>query len=189
MNAPSVPFVASAAVAGTGLRVWLPVLLAAAAAWPAEAAIYRCQQDGQLQFSDRPCAAGAQPAQLPPATVVMPEPGVADLAKEHERRTQQYRRARDAEDGELQQRRQQQRADETRIRAARQRGDVVQGMTATEVHQLLGKPAQVSTHSDAVNGDTEVWHYRDGKRSGATVSLRDGLVVQVRGARRKDADR
>lgn len=189
MNAPSVLAGVRSLIASGGLRFCL-ALLGGLLAGPAQAEIYRCQQAGQIQFSDRPCAAGAQPAQLPPATVVMPEPGTADLAREHDRRTQQHLRARAAEDGDLQRQRQQQRGDEARIRAARQRGDVVQGMSAIDVRHLLGEPAQISTRSDANHGDTQIWQYRDGKRSGATVSLRDGIVVQVRGAaRRKDTQR
>lgn len=170
--------------AGAGIGRMLLAVLAAAALQPAQAEVYRCVVGGVTQFSDRPCQAGDAPLSVPPANVVPADRAAAPLAEQHDRRVQASRKARAEEDAAWRQDYEARTAEAERLRAARGRGEVVRGMSANDVRRLLGTPAKIDSDRDA-KGLRERWSYADTGAGRVTVTLRDGVVSDVRRSRRK----
>ncbi len=170
--------------AGSGVLRVLLAVFAAAAAPPAPAEVYRCVVGGVTQFSDRPCQAGDAPLAVPQANVMPADRAAAPLAEQHDRRVQAGREARDAEDAAWRQDHEARTAEAERLRAARVRGEVVRGMSAADVRRLLGTPTKIDSDRDA-RGLRERWSYADSGAGRVTVTLRDGVVSDVRRSRRK----
>ncbi|MEQ1439606.1 DUF4124 domain-containing protein [Fontimonas sp. SYSU GA230001] len=156
--------------------VWLAAALLNVQA--ARAEVYRCEQNGSIRFTDRPCSPQAQAVDLPDP-VVLPAGPKADLLGEAEARQRSARSARDKADADWLQEHERRKADEERLRAARNAGEVAPGMSADEVRRLHGEPAVVS-HSRGKDGDRETWSYvlSDGRR--LHVTFIGGQVSAVR---------
>jgi hypothetical protein len=155
------------------IQIFAAVLCTAAA----HAEIYRCEQDGQVTYTDRPCAAGAAPVPLAPINAISapPAPGAQDLARQYDRRTaretaaRQKARAQAAEDYAAKKARQ------DAIRKALIEGRVIEGMTPEQVRTVLNEPTRI----EGAGGANERWIYVDG-RSRRTISFRNGLVAADR---------
>lgn len=141
-----------------------------------DAAVYRCETGGKVQFTDRPCTAGAQPHPLTPATVISPGEDV-DLVRAYDERLERERGERDAADGAFLKRHKAEKAEAARIRKAVIGNRIVPGMRPEHVRRVLGPPDEVSK---GVSGGsaTERWTYREGK-SRRQVVFRDGAVSQA----------
>src|SRR3546814_6926116 len=77
-------------------------------------------------------------------------------------------------------------ADEARIRDARQRDEIVAGMTADDVRHLRGEPQRISTRKNA-RGEVETWSYKDSEHGSVTVTLQNDAVVNVRSSKTRSA--
>src|SRR3546814_5888153 len=75
---------------------------------------------------------------------------------QHDARVQQYQKARAEEDAAWGDEYAARLADEARIRDARQRDEIVAGMTADDVRHLRGEPQRISTRKNA-RGEVETW--------------------------------
>lgn len=153
------------------------LLLLLVVANSARAEVYRCQQNGQTVFTDRPCGEQA-PLALPPPTVVAPED--ADLARSFDERIRRGREQRDAADSRWLEQHEERRATEERIRSARVNGYVTAGMTPADVRQVLGPPDRVRSGEGG-----ERWTYDGNAGTASTVVFRDGVVADVQERRRK----
>ncbi len=147
----------------------------------AHAQVYRCEKDAVTVYSDKPCAADAKPAQLPPA-VVIPAGPTSDLLREAELREQRAAASTEAArkaEAVWQDKHAAEKAEAERLRSARVSGVVVEGMTTADVRHLHGEPMLVS-HSTTSKGMRETWSYaeQDGKR--LHVTFTDGRVSAVR---------
>src|SRR3546814_5337489 len=89
---------------------------------------------------------------------------------QHEARVQQYQKARAEEDAAWGDEYAARLADEARIRDARQRDEIVAGMTADDVRHLRGEPQRISTRKNA-RGEVETWSYKDSEHGSVTVTL------------------
>lgn len=155
--------------------VWTLLLFAPAALG---ASVYRCEQDGRVVFTDRPCSAGAQP--LPERSPsVLPGGAAADLAKAHDERRRRANDARRKADAQWLQAHEARKAEEARLRQALVEGRVIQGMTAAQVRQAWGSPDRIER--SAQPGVQERWIWRSGKKVTRSVTFRDGRVASLRG--------
>ena len=152
----------------------LAILLALSgllAALPTRADVYRCQQDGRTTYTDHPCAAGAEPAELPSVTTVAPAAHAKRLADQYDREAAraagEQRRARIAED----ERYQKQHAQDQAIRKALVEHRVIKGMTPADVRRVLHSPSRIENEG----GVSERWIYEDGGEH-RTVTFRNGVV-------------
>lgn len=164
-------------------RVGAAALVALAAADAARAEVYRCEQNGVVRYTDKPCNAQAQALDLPDP-IVLPAGPTEDLLGKARKRNQAQREARDKADTEWLEQHEAQKADEERLRSARIAGDVVEGMKADDVRRLHGDPAVVS-HSRGKNGDRETWSYVLGDGRRLHVTFVDGQVSTVRTRKEK----
>lgn len=156
-------------------------LLSAGLLWsvPEVAAqVYRCEQGGTVRYSDKPCASGAQPVELP-KPIVVPAGPKADLLGEAERRRNQQRQARDTADAQWLQDHETRKSEEDRLRDGRVSRTVVQGMRPADVRRIHGEPSVVSAGKTA-KGARETWSYamEGGRR--VHVTFIDGVVTNVR---------
>lgn len=149
--------------------LWLTVLLVPVAA---TAEVYRCEQDGRVTYTDRPCAADARPADLPPLNVTAPGKS-ADLAGEYDRRLKDGKSRRDAADAKFVKQQGEKQVRDRQIRQAIIDRRAVRGMTAGELDSALGAPDQRSGE----NGN-ERWTYDENDHR-LTVTLREGRVTSV----------
>lgn len=156
-------------IAGMREFLWLAVLLLPVAA---RAEVYRCVQDGQVTYTDRPCAKDATPAELPPLNVAAPGKA-ADLAAEHDRAVQAGKQKRDAADAKFVQEQGEKQARAKQVRQAILDHRALTGMTASELDSALGAPDQRSGE----NGN-ERWTYHENDHR-LTVTLRDGRVTGI----------
>lgn len=149
--------------------LWLAVLL-----WPlaAPAEVYRCTREGQTVYTDRPCQAGALPAELP-ALHLTPAGREADLAGQHDQRIEEGRQRRDAADAAFLKSEAERQARAKKIRQAIIEHRALVGMSASELDSALGAPDRRSGE-----GGTERWIYDEFDHR-LTVSLRDGLVTSI----------
>lgn len=148
------------------------------AAVPAQ--VYRCQADGVVVFSDKPCAPGAQPVEVPKATVIPAQKGddlLAEARKREARERQQADTRRKAE-AEWQARYAQDKAEAERVQRGRAQGIVVEGMTPADVRRIHGEPTIVSRNQKG-QADRETWSYLlDDAR--VTVVFSEGKVSSVK---------
>ncbi|MFA5938626.1 MAG: DUF4124 domain-containing protein [Sinimarinibacterium sp.] len=149
----------------------------------ARAEVYRCEQNGAIRYTDRPCTTGAQAVDLPDP-IVLPAGPKEDFLDESRKRDQAKREARDRTDAEWLEEHEEQKEDEERLRSARNAGNVVEGMKPDDVRRLHGEPAVVS-HSRSKNGDRETWSYVLGDGRRLHVTFVDGEVSAVRTRKEK----
>ncbi|MBX6420108.1 MAG: DUF4124 domain-containing protein [Nevskia sp.] len=140
----------------------------------ARAEIYRCEQNGQLTYTDRPCAHGAAPAQLPPINTVpaQPAPDASALARQYDRDTARETAARKKARAQAAEAYAVKKAQQEAVRQALIEGRVVKGMTPDQVRTVLNEPTRIENPGSA----RERWIYVNG-RSRRTISFRDGVVA------------
>jgi hypothetical protein len=135
------------------------------------AEVYRCLQDGRTTYTDRPCAVGAEPVQLPPVVTVAPSDHVKSLAAQYDREASKdeaaHRRAR----AQAAERYEKQHALDQAIHKALVEHRVIKGMTPGDVRRVLHAPTRIENEG----GVTERWIYEDGAQH-RTVTFKDGLV-------------
>ncbi|MBI2383310.1 MAG: DUF4124 domain-containing protein [Gammaproteobacteria bacterium] len=144
----------------------------------ASAEVYRCESQGKVTYTDRPCAAGAPPQALPAPTVVPRGQDERERAREYDRRIERERQARDRADAEWAEAHRARKERDEALRHARIAGKVVKGMDAGDVRSAWGEPAEI-TREERDGVVWERWTYRDG---GAvrTVQFRGGEVHSTR---------
>jgi hypothetical protein len=163
----------------------LRILVVLALAWAdiAPAEVYRCEVGGKLEFSDRPCAAGAPALELAPTNTMQAHPGDRALAEQHDKRGVASRKAQAAADADWKRAYAARKKKEAQIREGQIKGKVVAGMTASQVRSILGEPTSSQTQ-DGEAGSQETWTFRkDG--STQTVQFKGGQVTRVTGTTKK----
>ncbi len=142
------------------------------------AAVYRCERDGAVVYADKPCAAGAKPADLPAAIVVPagPAPNLLKLAEEREAKA---RAARDRADAEWLKTHEEEKAEAEQVRAGRIADEVVEGMSVADVRRLRGEPAVIS-NTTGKSGPRETWSYVLDNGSRLHVTFSNGKVSAIR---------
>lgn len=148
---------------------WIGLWLVPAMA--AQAAVYRCESGGQVTYTDRPCAAGAQPAVLPPIGVVPGSKGL-DLAKQYDARVRGEREAHARADRSWLDAHAAEQAQARAAASAMKAGRTAPGMSTYEARQALGRPDRVRRR-----GDRETWTYEKDGKAGRTVIFENGRVV------------
>lgn len=156
-------------------RLPAAVLATTVCCTPAWAEVYRCTVDGVVQYSDRPCGAADAPLDVPAPNVMQAEPVAKAVSTD---RGADYRKARAEEDAQWRADYEARQASEQRIREARARGELVEGMTAADVRRKYGEPLRKTT-STTKKGRRETWHYEVAGTGRVTVTLQDGVVAQV----------
>lgn len=141
----------------------------------AHGAVYRCETNGEVVFTDRSCAAGAKPAELAPLGV-MPASDAADLAEQHDERVVREQEAHAKADRAWLKKHADREAEERRIQAAIDAKKVVAGMTTDQVHRVFGRPDRVDH-----DAGREVWSW-GGEKVVRTVVFEDGRVAGGKGA-------
>jgi hypothetical protein len=144
----------------------------------AAAQVYRCEQDGVVRYTDKPCSSKARPIDLPDP-IVMPAGPKADLLGDARRRREAGREARDEADAAFVEAHEARKAEEERLRDARISRTVVEGMSGDDVRRIHGEPAVVSKRESG-SGSRETWSYAlDGDRR-LHVTFSEGRVSSVR---------
>jgi hypothetical protein len=155
-------------------QIWL--LLAFLLPAVAEAQVYKCVENGRVTYTDRPCAASAKASELP-FLVVTTGPSATEkrLAHAHDERLAKGEAERDAGDAEWLKEHERSKDRAERVRKAIIEHRVIKGMTAQEVNQSLGTPAEVA-RSESFGSDKETWTYDlDGAKR--TVNFKDRQVT------------
>lgn len=138
----------------------------------ADAAVYRCTEQGRLVYTDHPCAAETEPAQLPALTTVPATKNVPDLARQYDDEARHEAEARAAADRDWLARHGEREARERQIRKATLEHRLTPGMTRAQVRQSLGAPTRI----EDADGPAERWFYEDGGEH-RTVRFKDGLMA------------
>lgn len=138
---------------------------------PASAAVYRCEHEGKITYTDKPCASGAAPAQLPAVTSLPPDTNARALAKQYDADTARQNKSQASADTAWLKAHRQDRVQEDAIRKALIEDRVVKGMTREQVQRVLNLP----THIDDQGGPKERWLYQNG-RERRTIAFKNGLV-------------
>lgn len=158
--------------------------VALAITFPAGAEIYRCELNGKLTFTDRPCAVGAEPLELKKPIEMETAPGEAQLARDYDRRLAREVRGRGQGTAERADAYAARKAKAERIRAARLKGRVAQGMTPQDVRYVLGEP-QTVTQSESQGVSRETWTYKEAGGTTQTVQFKNGEVSSSKTGRKK----
>lgn len=133
--------------------------------------VYRCERGGVITYTDRPCADGAVPHELPPIGQV-PAGEAADLSGAYDERRAREREQRTRENARWLQEHQARKAQAERFEAAIREGRVLKGMTPDHVRRALGRPDEVERGAGA-----EIWTYGTG-RGRKTLVFRDGQLTR-----------
>ena len=166
----------------TAMAVLAVVLSLSAGAKP----VYKCEEGGQITFTDQPCAPGARAAELPDLILTAPPArSQQDLARAHDARLARERAARARDDAEWLKQNAAAEERAARVRQAMLEHRVIRGMTFDEVKQALGEPDQVQG-GDSYGTDKATWVYRRGAAR-RTVNFKNGEVTSTsaRGRSRK----
>lgn len=139
--------------------------------------MFRCEKDGTIVFSDKPCAADAE-AYKPKPIQVMPATKVPDLAKQYDERMARQTKDRDEANEAWNKEHQEKKQQDARIRDARVGRKVVAGMSQQEVLDMLGKP-QVTSHNENLGVVREGWTYKKPDGSRDIVYFKDGIVTST----------
>jgi hypothetical protein len=141
----------------------------------AAAEVYRCQKDGGIVFSDKPCEADAQTYQPKQSIVVVPRDKTPDLAKQYDQRSAKETQERDKANDAWNKDYQVHKKKEASFRDAGIKRKAVEGMSQQQVRDLLGDP-QITSRNENLGVVREGWTYknRDGSRS--VVYFKNGLV-------------
>ena len=150
------------------------MLLPLAISGPAGARpVYKCEEGGNVTFTDQPCSPDATAATLPGLIVTAPPTqSQRDLARSWDERNARATADRDRSDAEWLKQHHGRKDREQRVRKAMIEHRVVKGMTFDEVKQALGEP-QGRSGGDSYGTDKETWTYADGR----TVNFKDGAVT------------
>jgi len=166
----------------TAMAVAAVLLSVSAGAKP----VYKCEEGGQITFTDQPCAPGAQAAELPGLIVTTPPTRAEqDLARAHQQRLERARSERDRDDAQWLKEHGNRKDREARVRKAMLEHRVIKGMTFDEVKRALGEPDEVQG-GDSYGTAKTAWVYAgDGRRR--TVNFKDGEVTSTtaRGRRQR----
>ena len=138
--------------------------------------VFKCEEKGQVTYTDQPCSAEARRQDLPPLVVVQP-PGPAERqrAREYDARLASERAERDRADAEWLKQHRNRRDREQRVRKAILEHRVIKSMTMEEVKRALGEPDHIDT-GDSYGTAKETWTYLlDVERR--TVNFKDGEVT------------
>lgn len=155
--------------------LWLGILLLMAD--PAMAEIYRCPQGKTTVFSDKPCDASAEAYEPKTPLIVVPHKKAPDLAEQYDARIAQEKKAIQEENADWNKKYKAKKAEEERLRAARAKGEVTQGMQPDEVRRLMGEPTEISRDEDRSNTH-ETWTYLAG-RDKTQIYFKDGVVSRT----------
>lgn len=153
-------------------------VLAALPTTSTAAPVYRCEIEGRVVYTDRPCGQGAAPRQLP-ALVTLPAAPPTELTMERGRREAEAREAHDRESAAWLKAHEAGKVEEARMRAAVDEGRILKGMSADQVRRALGSPDEVER-----SGPSEEWIYGSGKAR-QTVAFENGKVVRPPRAQKK----
>ena len=135
--------------------------------------VYKCEEGGNVTFTDQPCSPDATAAILPGLIVTAPpSQSQRDLARSWDERKARATAERDRADADWLKQHHGRRDREQRVRKAMIEHRVVKGMTFDEVKQALGEPHGRSG-GDSYGTDKETWTYADGR----TVNFKDGAVT------------
>ena len=168
-------FCRAAAVAAAALGLIAPT--------PVLAEVYRCERDGVVRYTDKPCSSSARPIELRDPIVVPAGPS-ADLSGAAEQRREAQRSERDKADAAWVETYAARKGAEEAVRAGRVTATVVDGMSPADVRRIHGEPTVVS-RSRGGKADRETWSYSldDGRR--LHVTFTDGRVSAVRSREEK----
>jgi len=146
--------------------------------------VYKCEEKGNITYTDQPCTPGARPAELPGLIVgVPPTRSEQDLARAHDARMQRARAERERDDAEWLKQHANRKDREARVRKAIIEHRVIKSMTFDEVRRALGEPDEVQG-GDSYGTDKASWVYLgDGQRR--TVNFKDGQVTSTTGRKRR----
>ena len=156
---------------------WLLAVIGLGWSGVSPAEVYRCDQDGKLQYSDKPCVAGQVPVVVQQPNSLHADPGDKALAKQHDRDAAVARKARAAAQAESDKAYAARKKSEKQIREGQVRGEVVVGMTTSQVGTILGEPTSVR-QSQSQKGSSESWTFKNGAES-QTVTFKDGKVTSI----------
>ena len=141
------------------------------------AEVYRCQVEGRTVFTDRPCAAGATPHDLPPLGRI-PAGEASDLVEAYDERRSRARESRSRDNARWLEQYHDEKAQAERFEAAIRDHRTLKGMTPDHVRRALGSPDEIDRGSG-----TETWFYGIGKKR-RTVVFADGQLRTDRGGKR-----
>ncbi len=160
-------------------RILLCAVLAVSWGFPAglHAEVYRCQVEGRTVFTDRPCAAGARPHEMPPLGRI-PAGESADLVEAYDERRSRARESRSRDNALWLEQYRDEKAQAERFEAAIRDHRTLKGMTPDHVRRALGSPDEIDRRTG-----TETWFYGLGKKRRALV-FDDGLLRTDRGGAR-----
>lgn len=144
---------------------------------PATAQVYRCPQGKTTVFSDKPCDSQSQPYQAQRQVIVVPHDKAPDLARQYDERIAREKKAGEAENAAWNRDYKARKTEQERLRAARAKRKVVQGMKEEEVRRLMGEPTEISRDEDR-NNIRETWTYLQ-ERNKVQVYLKDGVVART----------
>lgn len=158
-------------------KLWVFLVFFSAAA---QAEVYRCQKDGQPVYTDKPCAKGAKPADLPDINFVG-TPGAQrserEMAKDWDERVAKERKARDQADAAWLKEQESAADKEDRVRSALNARRVVKGMSEEQVRSVLGEPDATLVQEGREN--VVIWSYKPRSGPQHTISFRGGEVNSV----------
>ncbi len=146
-----------------------------ASALPALADVYRCTAEGRTVYTDRPCVAGAAPAQLPSLTPIQPQSTDSALVRQFDadaRRDAANKRK--ADDAWLRDHAARKARAEA-LRSAIIEHRLIKGMTMSEVRQSIGEPSQIQNQGTP----SERWIYQNG-RDRRTLAFTGGVLKSDR---------
>jgi len=172
------------------LRGWVGIaalsVSGVAGASAGTAPVYKCEENGAITYTDRPCSDTAQAHALPaPIVVAPPSRSELERARAHDSRLARDRAERDRADGEWLTQHANRRDREARVRKAILEHRVIKSMTMDEVRQALGEPDRIDG-GDSYGTAKETWTYlADGQRR--TVNFKNGEVTTTtrKGQRRR----
>lgn len=150
---------------------------AALLAGGADAAVFRCDRGGHLEFSDHACEAGQDPVAVARPNSMDVTPGEARLAAIYDREMAARRQKWRSESAATEKASRLRRQNEDRIREAAMHRRIAVGMTPLQVTSILGEPSGV-TSGESEKGKSETWTFRDGNIA-HTVQFKDGKVSSV----------
>lgn len=157
------------------MRYLLGLQLAAVALSVHAGAVYRCEQDGHLTYTDQPCAGGANATLLPgPVVTAPPTATERELARQHDTRLARDRAARDRADAKWLKDQKGLKDRAAAVRKAIIEHRVIRGMTADEVKSALGPPDRVQ-RSESHGSRKETWIY-EGDGASRRVNFKNGEV-------------
>ena len=140
--------------------------------------VYKCEHDGKITYTDRPCVPDAQPHALPKAIVVEPPAkSEQDLARQHDARIQRETTGRDKENAEWVKAHQNRQDREDRVRKAIIERQVIKGMSTDEVRRSLGEPSNIR-RTESHGSPKETWTYA-GNGESRTVNFKNDEVSSV----------